>query len=185
MGCSVCGDPIVAKGMCDKHYRRLKLYGDPLAGRTPQGEAWRHVRETYLLPVAHDPGWPYTVAGPRKYGTVHVPNVGAEYVHVLSCTWAHGPRPSGMEVAHACRNTRCYWAEHLEWKTRSGNHADKIRDGTAWVGGQAVAVLDREQAAEILARAAAGESQMALSRAYGVGKTTIGRIIRGEHWTSS
>jgi hypothetical protein len=34
--CSIegCGKPLEAKGYCKAHYRKFKLYGDPLAGRT-------------------------------------------------------------------------------------------------------------------------------------------------------
>lgn len=28
-GCRICSGPIVSHGLCDKHYMRLRKYGDP------------------------------------------------------------------------------------------------------------------------------------------------------------
>lgn len=44
------------------------------------------------------------------------------------------------------------------------------------------AKLDASKAAEIRARAASGEKFASLSRAYGVGWTTISRVVRGDSW---
>lgn len=57
--CSVpdCGGDVVARGCCDKHYRRLKRYGNPLLG--PPSAAREHPPTCAVLSC----GRPYAASG--------------------------------------------------------------------------------------------------------------------------
>lgn len=53
-----CNSPIVAKGLCSTHYKRLKRHGNPLSGRPPNwGKAEKH-------PLWHSHQWA------KKYNTL-------------------------------------------------------------------------------------------------------------------
>ncbi len=39
--CRVCGDMIYARGLCNKHWEKLRRYGDPLGGREYSAKAMR------------------------------------------------------------------------------------------------------------------------------------------------
>jgi hypothetical protein len=120
------------KGYCSSHYRRLKLYGDPVGGRTIKGEPMRFVEEV-VLPYSGDEclAWPYSK---RKDGYGNLWVNGAYTVasrHI--CKLAHGEPPTPEhEAAHSCGNGKrgCVTKRHLSWKTRSENEADKITHGT-------------------------------------------------------
>jgi hypothetical protein len=72
--CSIdeCGKRHYGDGFCHSHYERWKTHGDPLGGRTANGEPLRFLREVVL---AYDGNeclpWPYSrISG--GYGTVYI-----------------------------------------------------------------------------------------------------------------
>jgi hypothetical protein len=44
-------------------------------------------------------------------------------VHRAMWEWLVGPIPKGMELDHLCRNTACWWPDHLEVVTKRVNGA--------------------------------------------------------------
>lgn len=54
-----------------------------------------------------------------------------ESIHRLVCRTFHGPCPEGHEVAHTDGVRDHNAASNLRWATRSENHADKHKHGTA------------------------------------------------------
>ncbi len=131
--------------------------------------------------------WPYAV-NKHGYGVIRYEGR-MEQVHVLACIHHHGPRPAGMEVAHApiiCHARSCFnGRRHLSWKTRRANHADKVADGTHQVGERNPrAKLDRVQVAEIRSRFAdGGLTKAALAREFAVDPKTILQIVSGRTWS--
>lgn len=141
--------------------------------------------------------WPWTAAmRGTGYGCM---NVGGKLVdsHRLAYELAHGAIPlPGLCVTHACDNRACCNPAHLSVGTKKDNHDDmkarhrapspdgisakkrEIRD-TVGVAGQK---LTRETAEAIRREHAAGANQIELARRYGVGRSTIGRVVRGERW---
>jgi len=99
----------------------------------------------------------------------------------------NGPIPDGMQVLHRCDNPPCCNPAHLFLGTQADNIADMIakRRGGA-VSGEAHyrAKLTADQVSAIRARYAAGETQVALAREFGVSQTNISRIVRGTTWVS-
>ncbi len=89
----------------------------------------------------------------------------------------------GMEACHTCDNPPCVRPSHLFAGTRLDNMADMIRKGRdaprfGEANGRA-----KLTAAEAAAIQCSTESHAVLARRYGVGRTQIGRIKRGENWS--
>lgn len=91
---------------------------------------------------------------------------------------AFGPIPDGMLVLHSCDNRACQQPAHWFLGTNADNMADKMRKGR-W-GGKCV--LTHEAVREIRQRRTTGESCAAIGRAFGVHRSTVSGIIRGERW---
>jgi hypothetical protein len=148
------------------------------------GVQWQFLVDTYPLVQAHD-GWPYSHLS-SGYGTVYDPSLKQnQYIHVVACTLAHGPKPEGLEVRHSCRVKDCFWAEHLCWGTHVQNIEDKRRDGTIWRSTlHPHAKLSPDEVREIRQRyAAGGVSTRGLAKQYGLSGSYVSAIIRREKWT--
>lgn len=171
---------IVSRGLCGKHYWKLRQHGDPNVGRNQvaPGVPLAYFYATYLTPAAHDPGWPYALTD--GYGRI-VLDGRATVVSVLSCTLAHGPKPSPeMQAAHGCPgNTKCFWTEHLSWKTPKDNTADRLRDGTMLFEERCnLTTIPAEIVIAIRDRYAGGETnQSELGREFGISQKHVGNIV--------
>jgi hypothetical protein len=118
--------------------------------------------------------------------------------HTLSLFLASGVEPSGT-VRHTCDTKRCINPSHLIDGTPAENTADMIAKGRAgwqrhperFLGGKPPrragatngnAILTAEAVQSIRERNARGVSYSRLAREYGVGKTTVADVVRGETW---
>lgn len=105
--------------------------------------------------------------------------------HRVAYELAYGPIPGDLCVLHTCDTPRCVRPDHLFLGTRADNNADKMQKGRARSSrgsSNPGARLSDEQVLTIRERAANGESQTALSQEYGVARTLIGMIARGQAW---
>lgn len=91
--------------------------------------------------------------------------------HRVEWERVNGPVPDGLHLDHLCRVTSCVNPDHLEPVTP----AENTRRSTT-------AKLSRHDVAAIRERLAAGESQTALARLYGVTTGTINHIATGRNW---
>lgn len=89
--------------------------------------------------------------------------------HIVMYELAVGPVPAGTELDHLCRVTSCVNPDHLE----PVSHAENIRRGRG-------TKLLASQVAEIKAQPAVPTS--ILADRYGVSRTTIYLIRRGDRW---
>lgn len=184
--CSIpdCGKPLLAKGCCSAHYWHLRIHGDPLGGGTPKGELLRWVHDVAM----HHTGdecliWPY---GKDRYGYGTLVADGKRIVASrYVCELAHGAHPTpNHEAAHSCGNGRngCVNRNHLSWKTRTENQADRLEHGTHNRGArQGGAKLTEDDAREIIALKGI-EMQSKLAERFGVARTTIASIHQGRNW---
>jgi hypothetical protein len=128
--------------------------------------------------------WPYG-GDLDGYGRVRVDGKKVA-VHVLVCTWYHGPRPAGMVASHSCGHGHlgCFTPIHLLWQTPEQDNRDRIRHGTMPLGVRnGRARLTEEQVRDIRARyAAGGVSERQLAVEFEVGRYTIRAILRRETW---
>lgn len=106
---------------------------------------------------------------------------------VLAHRWVweqiNGPIPEGMIVMHRCDHPLCYRYDHLRLGTHADNSADmtaKGRDRGRFEPLQRLKV-PVEDVAEMRARYAAGlATQSQLGRQYGIHRSTVLRIVRGD-----
>lgn len=172
------------KGLCTVHYHRLKRHGDPLLGRTQNGEPMRFVQEV-ALPYAGDDclTWPFsrTLYG---YGDLWVDGVHFP-AHRYICKVINGDPPSpDHEAAHSCGNGHegCINPNHLSWKTPKQNQADRILHDTHKRGERShLAKLTEDQAREAL-RLKGLVSQEEIAASFNVSRGAISHIHRGNSW---
>lgn len=100
---------------------------------------------------------------------------------VVACTLAHGRRPPGLEVLHACDEKNCANPAHLRWGTRAENNRE------AWDRGRQLsgerhhrAKITDDQLRELARRATAGESVKALAAEFGVDWSLAYSWLRGK-----
>lgn len=105
--------------------------------------------------------------------------------HRLSLIISAGLSLNGMDSAHSCRNKHCVAPNHLSWKTRAENQADRHRDETVPSKERnGAAKLTLNQVVEIRQRYKNGEgSYTTLAKQYGVHFSMIGRIVNNQNWT--
>jgi hypothetical protein len=133
--CSVdgCGKRRFGYGFCCNHYRRWKLYGDPLKGRAPNGDRIRYLRQVVLQYGGDDClVWPYARLTQNGYGVMKWEGR-QQPVHRVVCQIIHGAAPSPKhQAAHLCGKGHegCCTPSHIVWKTPSENLADKVIHGT-------------------------------------------------------
>ena len=149
--CSIpeCGKPVKGHGLCENHRYRLQKHGDPLGGRTQNGEPMRFALDAASIRNRTECIlWPYN-KNSAGYGMVY-----GKLAHRIVCEIAHGPAPTSKhEGAHLCGNghSGCINPDHLSWKTRKENEDDKLAHGTRLNGDRhPQAKLTEDQAREIL-----------------------------------
>lgn len=104
-------------------------------------------------------------------------------IHRLVLESFVGPCPPRMEACHNNGNRHDNRLCNLRWDTRKNNHADKKSHGThLWGSGIATSKLSMERAAELKARAVAGEPAKSLAVEFGISARQIRAIRSGERW---
>lgn len=108
--------------------------------------------------------------------------------HRFAWELEHGAIPDGLRVLHKCDNPPCVNPDHLFLGTQADNVADMIAKGRKVNGSHegsanGRAVLTEDDVLEIRRRCAGGETQRALSQAFGISSSQIGYIVRRESWT--
>ena len=205
--CSVsgCERPAYGRGWCRQHYGNWRRNGHPvLRVRRSRFEAaplsvefWQLVDQT----AGPDACWPWThTLSGSGYGRLQRDRHYA--AHRVAYQLATGVDPGALYVLHRCDNPPCCNPAHLFLGTNDDNMADMAQKGRA-PGGNASgsrngmrthpdsvirgsanrsAKLSEAQVREIRARHPA-ESSRALAAAFGVGASTVKRILRRESWT--
>jgi len=113
--------------------------------------------------------WVWTGQKSDGYGRVKYRNR-FQRVHVLLYREMVGPVPDGLELDHKCRNRSCVNPSHLEPVTNLENHRRSPQ-----------AKLDASLIPEIR-EMAKRMSHGQISAHFGVSRSLISRIIRGERW---
>jgi hypothetical protein len=127
--------------------------------------------------------WEFTgTRNPQGYGHVRW-NGKLVKVHRLAAhLWLNFDLDSPQMVLHNCDNPPCFNPAHLRAGTGADNARDMVQRGRQYTPGVSgerhwQATITDAQIAEIRARRAAGETQTALAREYGVRQSTISRIV--------
>lgn len=187
-GCKGCNLPVLALGMCNKHWQRNRKYGSPFAVKTHAG-AMRGLTapERFGLQMKMTEECWIWAAGldADGYGRFRGVYEGMQYTRAHRYSWALHNRqniPKGMLVCHRCDNPRCVNPDHLFLGTDSDNMRDKIAKNRHNVPKGELnrrAILTEAQALAIL-----GDPRpyAQIAADYGVTAPTIGSIKNRESW---
>jgi hypothetical protein len=128
--------------------------------------------------------WPFGKNG-VGYGTFQLDGRSV-LVHRLACEAVHGRAPADKPIAaHWCGNRCCANPQHLRWATQAENMADKVTHGTAQRGEKhGGAKLTWDEVREIRSLLNAGHYGKDVARQFGVSKSTISFIRRGQTWAN-
>lgn len=181
--CSIegCGKRHDSKGYCKIHYDRYKRHGDPLGGRTYEGEPFKWLLEHLDYKGDDCLIWPYA-KDDFGYGCIRIDGK-TERVHIVVATIKHGPRPTDKhEARHLCGRGHkgCCSPNHLIWSTQSENQMDRIMHSTSNRGERnGLSKLTRD---DVLAILNDTRTQQSIATDYNVVKETISRIKSGYSW---
>lgn len=187
--CSVpgCGKPLNSRGWCLAHYRRWQRHGDPLAGRTPEGDPERYYRDVVLTYRGDEClQWPYA-RNSKGYPMLNIEGRDRLLARIL-CEDANGIAPTSQhEAAHSCGKGHegCLTPSHLSWKTPTENAADRVAHGTETAGEKhGMSKLTEADVRQI--HSLNGKvSQRTLAAQFGVSQGQIHRILSGKAWSFS
>jgi len=127
--------------------------------------------------------WQGSTRGPMGYSSLSntpgsLPRM--VYGHIVSYRHSKGTIPSGMVVRHTCDNPICVNAEHLVLGTHKDNRQDVIDRGRE--GDSTPYKITEDDVREIRKLHADGLGILPIAARYSVGKSQVGRIVRGERW---
>jgi hypothetical protein len=101
----------------------------------------------------------------------------------LILTAFRGPCPEGMEACHNNGDRRDDRIDNLRWDTRESNYSDRERHGKTCRGSTSpLAKLNEAIVLEIDRLAIEGMSGAEIAVRFGVTRTLVNRILRGECW---
>lgn len=123
--------------------------------------------------------------GQRTYG-VFWDGKKCTRAHVWIYEQRHGPIPPGFQVNHTCDTPLCMSDAHHYVGTHLQNMADRSSRGRTASGTlHPRSKITEEQVREIRALyASGGYTHRKLGRCFGLDHSTVGDILRGEHWAS-
>ena len=105
------------------------------------------------------------------------------YTHRVAYEGANGAIPGGMVVMHSCDNPGCCNPAHLQLGSKADNSADMVSKRRNRAGeDHHNAKLTARDVETIRTRCAAGETQRALSREYGVTFQHVSAVVNGNAW---
>lgn len=131
---------------------------------------------------APDECWPWQGATfPSGYGVFTVKR-NAVRAHRIAYYLFKGEIPAGMAVCHHCDNKPCCNPRHLFGGTQLENVADRNRKGRTACGENAGRA--KLTPSQVIAIRDDPREQREIAKDYGVCKSTIGYLKRGESWSS-
>ena len=123
----------------------------------------------------------------RRYGhqyiTLKTPEgQSRRQVHHLVLEAFVGPAPAGHEACHGNGDASDNALSNLRWGTHAENMADRSKHGTLTGEKHGRAKLTHDLVARIRDEHSSGVAIATLARVFGVSRSQVGRVVRGEHW---
>lgn len=179
--CSVddCGSKTIAKGLCNKHYLRLKNHGAVELPALVPRTAREALDAGSLAAASGCIEWQKCLR--EGYGRVFFEGR-LHSAHVLSWERVNGPIPEDKQINHTCHNRSCINVDHLYLGDQVQNMADMREAGRARpVRGTAVATAKLDEV-NVLAIRASSKSGAQLAREYEVSESLIRSIRQRQSW---
>lgn len=181
-----CDRPMVARDMCSMHYLRQKRHGATDAPKRPESisDSLRFYRDVVLNYEGDEClFWPFATYE-SGYARLSL-NGRSHFVSRLVCEEANGAPPTTKhEAAHTCGrgHLACVAKNHLTWKTKAENEADKLRHGTSNRGARHG--MARLNAAKVKAirRLEGHHTQKEIAEMFGVTPNHVWRILSRQTW---
>lgn len=124
-----------SKGLCGRHYRKSRRFGDPRAGREYQ-DSPEEAFLAYAEPLVWSDHVIWTgVINSSGYGSIWVDG-GHVPAHRYAWEREHGFIPEGLRVDHACHERSCVNVGHMRLATvqqNGSNRAGANRNSTTGV----------------------------------------------------
>lgn len=184
-----CDLPSMALSLCNKHWRRNKLYGSPAATRKHSGMfIGKTPQERFKLQhrIAESGCWEWTGGKDQDgYGLFRGEIEGQMMQRAHRWSWAFHNKsriPTWGNICHKCDNPSCVNPEHLWLGTVMDNQTDKHRKGRArMLKGEELpwAKLDEEKVRAILADP---RPSSRIAEEYGISNGTVSDIKRRKSW---
>jgi hypothetical protein len=182
-----CENVVLALGLCDKHWKRNRKFGSPIAVARHSGSFRGLSAETrfFMQVKKTDTCWEWIGArDAHGYGVFkgEVGGVLFKRAHRFSLAFHTGDLLVGTQALHSCDNPCCVNPAHLRAGTCAENMAEKIAKGRARAPQgtrNRAAILTDEQAAAILADP---RPYAAIAADYGVAAATIGSLKQRHSW---
>ena len=111
------------RGLCDKHYRRWRVHGDPnVSMYRMTGTPWERLQGRYSDEYnGHGtPCWAWNGSKANGYGVIRYESTNIK-THIISYEHHYGPVPQGLEVDHCCCVKDCLNPRHLQAVTHKEN----------------------------------------------------------------
>lgn len=180
MGCSVCGRPVIGRGLCKPHYEFAQRRGllSEFKTKVESGVSKQPIAQRLLAKVEKsDSGcWEWTGAKHwNGYGIISDWPNPVKRAHRVAYEVFIGPIPEGLLVRHKCDNKGCVNPDHLEVGDKRDNALDAVERGQHKPN-------RRLTDAQILAIRDAGGLHATIAREFGVAQSTVTRIKNGTRW---
>lgn len=134
-----------------------------------------------------DECWPWTASTFRNgYGQFRVQLPGADgkqqtcLAHRVAYQLSHGPIPAGSSCLHKCDVRRCQNPAHLFLGDHTANMRDAAAKGRLSVPRPGRQMVTDAQCDEMVALVRSGAKQSDVAERYGVSKTLVHLLIKGQ-----
>ena len=129
-----CDLPVLTLGLCNKHWRRNKKYGSPVAVSSHSGMfRGLSAEERFAKSVVKTDGcWIWKASKDKNgYGIFRamIGSVKFNKAHRYSYALHTGDLLIGMQALHTCDNPSCVNPNHLFSGTNADNMRDKVQKG--------------------------------------------------------
>jgi hypothetical protein len=186
-GIKECDLPVLTLGLCNKHWRRNKKFGSPMAisshsgsnrGLSAEERFWKGV-------IKADGCWIWKLSKDKNgYGIFRGMIGQTEFTkaHRYSYALHTGDLLIGMQSLHSCDNPSCVNPLHLSSGTNADNMRDKVQKGRSRVPvgeKNGHAILTERQAKRILKDP---RTYAEIAFEYNVAPSTIGSLKQRVSW---
>lgn len=182
-----CDSPTIALGLCNRHWRRNKLYGSPMATKIHPAmfQGMEAIDRFYSRINVTASCWLWKGGKDKSgYGSFFgaVGDTKFERAHRFSYAYFKGPIPKGMHVCHKCDIPGCVNPDHLFLGTAMDNIHDMMAKG------RRVLVVGEEHHHTILTNDQVREIMLdprphtVLAHEYGVNRHIISNIKLKRNW---